>query len=225
MGITATNLYKTLGAPPVRILRDISLKIKDGEFVAVTGRSGSGKSTLLYLLSSLDPPSEGIIEIDGTDLRRLQGDALCRFRNEKTGFVFQFHFLLSELGALENVLMPARKAGRQAERAPQARRLLEQFGLGDKMDRLPRQLSGGELQRLAIARALVMEPRYLFADEPTGSLDSINGDLVIKLLRESNKTLGTTVIMVTHDPDYAGMADRQIRLTDGMVIIPDGGAA
>lgn len=187
----------------MRVLRGITLDIQEGEFVAVTGRSGSGKSTLLYLLSSLDRPSEGGVEIDGADLSLLTGDSLSRFRNEKIGFVFQFHFLLSELTALENVLMPARKTGRQTERAPYARRLLEQFGLGDKTHRLPRQLSGGESQRLAIARALVMEPRYLFADEPTGSLDSINSDLVIQLLRDSNKSLGTTIVMVTHDPDYA----------------------
>lgn len=220
MGIAARSVGKSLGDPPAPVLRDISLEIEDGEFVSVTGRSGSGKSTLLYLLSSLDPPTEGSVEVDGVDLRRLRGDELCRFRNEKAGFVFQFHFLLAELSALENVLMPARKAGREAERAPRARSLLEQFGLGDKTHRLPRQLSGGEQQRLSIARALVMEPKYLFADEPTGSLDSANGDLVIKLLRESNRRLGTTLIMVTHDPGYAALADRQLRLMDGRLVAP-----
>ncbi|MBI4424588.1 MAG: ABC transporter ATP-binding protein [Elusimicrobia bacterium] len=225
MGISAREVDKELGEPPALVLRGVSLEIADGEFVAVTGRSGSGKSTLLYLLSSLDPPTRGAIEVDGVELGRLAGDALCRFRNEKAGFVFQFHFLLSELSALENVLMPARKSGREREREPHARRLLARFGLGGKADRLPRQLSGGEQQRLAIARALVMQPKYLFADEPTGSLDSVNSDLVIALLRESNRTLGTTVVMVTHDPDYASQADRQIRLADGRLVAPGPGSS
>ena len=217
MGIIANHVIKEFGTPPTRALDDVSIKIDDGEFVALTGRSGSGKSTLLYLLSSLDSPSKGNIEISGRDITHMESDDLYRFRNEKMGFVFQFHYLLGELSALENVLMPALKFNHRAERLEHATSLLDQFGLKDKMQRKPGQLSGGEQQRVAIARALVMEPAYLFADEPTGSLDTVNGDIVMRILAEVNKK-GTAVIMVTHDPDFASLAKRQIRLADGKVV-------
>ncbi len=217
MGIVATGVGKSIGKPIVRILGDISLEIRSGEFVALTGRSGSGKSTLLYILSTLDDASEGRVEIDGRDVARMSATEISEIRNERVGFVFQFHYLLAELTALENVLMPARKTGRTEELTSYARELLGRFGLGGKEDRLPRQLSGGEQQRLAIARALVMKPRYLFADEPTGSLDSANSEIVMKLIRESNRNFGTTVIMVTHDLGYAGWADRRIHLVDGRI--------
>lgn len=218
MGIVARNVGKSFGQPPTRVLSDISLEIKDGEFISLTGRSGAGKSTLLYLISSLDHVSEGNIEIDGQDITRMKPEELHRFRNEKMGFVFQFHYLIAELTALENVLLPARKRNQEEQRRPLAESLLEQFGLGDKKHRLPRQLSGGEAQRVAIARSLVMEPRYLFADEPTGSLDSVNGDLVMKIIRDCNDRLRTTVVMVTHDADFAKMAPRQINLRDGRIV-------
>jgi putative ABC transport system ATP-binding protein/lipoprotein-releasing system ATP-binding protein len=218
MSIVAKNVGKVIGDPPNHVLSDITLEIGDGEFVALTGRSGAGKSTLLYLLSSLDPVSSGTIEIAGRDIGRMAEVELCRFRNQMMGFVFQFHYLIAELGALENVLLPARKTGQEQPRAPQARRLLEQFGLSDKLHRLPRELSGGEQQRVAIARALVMEPRYLFADEPTGNLDSVNGETVMNIIRESNAKLGTTVIMVTHDAHYASLAARRIQLADGRLV-------
>ena len=147
----------------------------------------------------------------------MSSEDLSRLRNEQIGFVFQFHYLISELTALENVLMPARKLGLESQKREFAKELLAQFGLGDKLHRLPRQLSGGEQQRVAIARALTMKPKYLFADEPTGSLDSVNGEAVMKIIRESNKNLGTTIIMVTHDPDFANEAKRQIYLTDGRI--------
>ena len=218
MGIVTRNVAKVVGEPPTRVLNGIDLEIRDREFVSLTGRSGSGKSTLLYILSSLDYATEGSVEIDGRDVRRLPEPELHRFRNEHMGFVFQFHYLLAELTALENVLMPARKHDRAAEKTGDARALLEQFGLGDKTGRLPRELSGGEQQRVAIARALVMQPRYLFADEPTGSLDTVNSELVMRLIRETNEQLGTTVVLVTHDPDYAAMAGRQIHLVDGAIV-------
>jgi putative ABC transport system ATP-binding protein/lipoprotein-releasing system ATP-binding protein len=217
MGIVARHVGKSIGSPPNRVLTDISLDIEDGEFVSLTGRSGSGKSTLLYLLSSLDAPTEGTIEISGHDVGRMPPEELYRFRNQNLGFVFQFHYLLAELSALENTLMPTMKLGREKERRAYAESLLERFGLKDKMDRKPRQLSGGEQQRVAIARALVMEPQYLFADEPTGALDTVNGDSVMAIIRETNEKHGTTVVMVTHDPDFAAMARRQIRLVDGKV--------
>ena len=218
MGIVARDVGKVIGHPPNRVLSGISLEIRDGEFVALTGRSGAGKSTLLYVLSSLDPVSSGTVEIAGRDIGGMREDELCRFRNEMMGFVFQFHYLIAELSALENVLLPTRKTGQEAQRAAHARRLLEQFGLGDKLQRLPRELSGGEQQRVAIARALVMEPKYLFADEPTGNLDSVNGETVMSIIRETNRSIGTTVIMVTHDTHYASLAGRRIQLADGSLV-------
>jgi putative ABC transport system ATP-binding protein/lipoprotein-releasing system ATP-binding protein len=215
MGIVAEKLGKVVGDPPTRVLTDISFSIDDGEFVALTGRSGSGKSTLLYILSSLDNATEGRVLLSGRDLGEMPSEELYRFRNEQMGFVFQFHYLLAELSAFENVLMPARKYGREKEKQAYAEELLAQFGLKEKMKRLPRQLSGGEQQRVAIARALVMQPRYLFADEPTGSLDTLNGDIVMKIIRESNEQRKTTVVLVTHDPDFAAQAQRQILLVDG----------
>jgi lipoprotein-releasing system ATP-binding protein len=142
---------------------------------------------------------------------------LFRFRTEKMGFVFQFHYLISELTALENVLLPAMKNKQQMKVRGRAEMLLEKFGLGNKMGRLPRQLSGGEQQRVAIARALSMNPAYLFADEPTGALDSINGEMVMKIIKDACRESKTTVVMVTHDSDYALLADRQIHLTDGKI--------
>ena len=218
MGISARGVSKVVGDPPTRVIDDLSLEIKNGEFVALTGRSGSGKSTLLYLLSSLDSVSAGRVELDGEDLSRISEDDLHRFRNEKMGFVFQFHYLIAELTALENVLFPARRTGQQESRASRARNLLDTFGLSGKHGRLPRQLSGGEQQRVAIARALIMEPRYLFADEPTGALDSASGEIVLKILREANQKSGTTIVLVTHDPDFAALAGRQIHLADGRVV-------
>ena len=219
MGIVASHIGKLFGNPAIRVLTDINIDIKDGEFVALTGRSGSGKSTLLYILSSLDNPNEGKVEISGENITSMSSDDLHRFRNEHVGFVFQFHYLLAELTMMENVLMPALKYRRAAQRRPYAEHLLEQFGLISKLKRLPRELSGGEQQRVAIARALVMEPKYLFADEPTGSLDTISGDNVMKIIREVNSKNKTTVVMVTHDPDFANQANRQIRLSDGRVVV------
>jgi lipoprotein-releasing system ATP-binding protein len=218
MSIVARGVGKVIGHPPNKVLSDITLEIRDGEFVALTGRSGAGKSTLLYVLSSLDPVSSGTVEIAGRDISRMREEELCRFRNEMMGFVFQFHYLIAELSALENVLLPARKTGQAAQRTPSAKRLLEQFGLEGKHERLPRELSGGEQQRVAIARALVMDPKYLFADEPTGNLDSVNGQTVMDIIRQTNAQLGTTIIMVTHDAHYASLAGRQIQLADGQLI-------
>ena len=218
MSIVARNLGKKIGSPANQILADINTEIKEGEFVALTGRSGSGKSTLLYLLSSLDTKCEGSVTIDGHEVKSLSAEDLNRFRNENMGFVFQFHYLIAELTALENMLLAARKFKREKERRPYAEQLLDRFGLSGKENRLPRELSGGEQQRVAIARALVMQPRYLFADEPTGSLDTTNGEIVMKILQETNKKDNTTVLMVTHDADFAARANRKIHLTDGRIL-------
>ncbi|MGZ3789283.1 MAG: ABC transporter ATP-binding protein [Bacteriovorax sp.] len=218
MGIIAKHVSKKFGSPPVQVLSDISLEIRDGEFISLTGRSGAGKSTLLYVLSSLDNPSEGSIEISGHDVTKMESEELYRFRNQKMGFVFQFHYLIAELTSIQNVLMPAMKYKEEKKRRFRAEALLEQFGLKDKMQRYPRQLSGGEQQRLAIARSMIMEPQYLFADEPTGSLDTANAEIVMNILRDCSVKQGMTVIMVTHDPDFSKMAPRQIRLADGRIV-------
>jgi len=217
MTIIAKNVMKRFGTPATTVLSNISLSIDEGEFIAITGRSGSGKSTLLYILSSLDTPSDGQIEIDGQTITTMKSDTLNRFRNEKLGFVFQFHYLIAELTAIENVLLPAKKCGREKELLPYAHHLLNEIGLQGKENRLPRHLSGGEQQRVAIARALVMKPKYLFADEPTGALDSINAEMVMNTIKKANTTDKTTIVLVTHDSGFASQARRQIHLVDGQI--------
>lgn len=218
MSIRGHGIRKAFGTPPQEVLRGIDLEVNEGEFVAITGRSGSGKSTLLYIMSSLDPATAGNLELDGKNIRAMDEQELHRFRNEKMGFVFQFHYLLPELTAIENVLMPARKTKTENNRRERAQELLKEFDLGDKLNRLPGELSGGEQQRVAIARALIMEPRYIFADEPTGNLDSVNGDRVLQILKRISREQKAAVVMVTHDPDYAAMTDRHIQLSDGQVV-------
>lgn len=217
MAILMKNIKKSFGNPPVEVLKGISEEIKTGEVVSIVGRSGSGKSTLLYIISSLDRPSAGEVVIDGHSLSHLNTKELHEFRNKKMGFVFQFHHLLPELTALENILMPAIKTNSQTEKRPYALKLLKEFGITDKEHSLPSQLSGGEQQRVAIARALIMQPTYLFADEPTGNLDSHNGQLVMNLFKRINQETGTTIIFVTHDIEFSKMAQRQIVLTDGSI--------
>lgn len=220
MGIVLKNVQQTLGDPPNHILKDLNFSIADGEFVALTGRSGSGKSTLLYVMSSLDKSSSGEIIIDGQDLQRLSKEDLHHFRNQNMGFVFQFHYLLPELTALENVLMPARKCKKDFELKSKALELLQAFGVTKQADRLPRHLSGGEQQRVAIARSLIMSPKYLFADEPTGNLDSQNGQIVMDIFKKINTIDKTTIVFVTHDPGFATLAQRQITLVDGRLNSP-----
>jgi putative ABC transport system ATP-binding protein/lipoprotein-releasing system ATP-binding protein len=215
VGIVVHNVDKSFGNPPTYALKDISFEIQDGEFVSISGRSGSGKTTLLYVISTLDQPTAGQVTIDGNDPFAMSEDEIHQFRNTEVGFIFQFHYLLPELTAIENVLLPARKVGRYEELMPRAQSLLEQFGLKGKEGRLPSQLSGGEQQRVAIARSLVMSPKYIFADEPTGNLDTANGMVVMDLLKKVNRENKTTLVLVTHEPDYAAMASRQIHLVDG----------
>ena len=217
MGVQLRNIHKSFGNPPTHVLRGISLDIEDGEFVTVTGRSGSGKSTLLYIISSLDNPSSGEVLVDGINVHDLSEADLHAFRNLKMGFVFQFHHLLPELTALENVLMPAIKRGITNEHRQNAEVLFSEFGMSEKLHRFPAQLSGGEQQRVAIARALIMQPKYLFADEPTGNLDSVNGFAVMNLLQKINKERKMCVVYVTHDLEFSKMAHRQIHLIDGSV--------
>lgn len=216
--IETKNIYKSFGQPPHTVLHDINLQIASGDFTSITGRSGSGKSTLLYLLSSLDLPTSGEIIIDGEHLTKMNSEQIHAFRNQRMGFVFQFHYLLPELSAIENILMPARKIKQHLQRQARAKMLLEHFGLSEKADRLPSQLSGGEQQRVAIARALIMDPQYVFADEPTGNLDTTNGEIVMDIFKKINKEMKTTIIFVTHDPDFANLADKKIQLVDGRVV-------
>ncbi len=215
--IKANHVYKSFGSPQVDVLKDICLEINDGEFVSLTGRSGSGKSTLLYVISTLDDPSKGEVIIDGKNVATLSSETLHRFRNQHMGFVFQFHYLLPELTALENILMPTRKTHRELKLKHRAMELLDHFGIADKCNHLPSQLSGGQTQRVAIARALIDNPRYLFADEPTGNLDSKNTKIVMDIFKKINKEQKTTILFVTHDPDFADLADRKIVLVDGVI--------
>ncbi len=215
MAIVAIDLFKDFTNPPTKVLKNVNLTIENGDFVAITGRSGSGKTTLLYLLSTLDNPSQGRIEIDGQNPLKMSEDELHSFRNQNIGYVFQFHYLLPELTVLENVLLPARKMNLLKNREAYAIELLKKFGLEERMHYFPNQISGGEQQRAAIARALVMKPKYIFADEPTGNLDSANAKVVIELLREVNRETGATVIMVTHEAEFAEQAKRQVVMVDG----------
>lgn len=205
------------GERSLRVLRDVSLNIGDGEFVAILGPSGSGKSTLLGLLAGLDSPSAGTVTIAGTDLGSLGEDGRARFRRDNIGFVFQSFQLLPSLTARENVQIPLELRG-DASASTRAVELLDRVGLADRLDHYPAQLSGGEQQRVALARAFVHAPRVLFADEPTGNLDAATGGAIIELMREMNEEEGATLILVTHDLELAGRARRTIRLADGRVV-------
>lgn len=218
MGIKIVDLYKSFGAPPVEVLKGINLTINDGDLISIVGRSGSGKSTLLYVVSTLDTASSGEVFYDGKNIVGYNDDQIHMLRNKQIGFVFQFHYLLPELTVMENVLLPAYKLKLQNEKKEYALSLIEEVGLSGKENRLPGQISGGEQQRVAIARSLLMEPKYLFADEPTGNLDTSNGDKIMSLFHKINETKKTTIVYVTHDLDYANQAIRKIELVDGVII-------
>ncbi|MCB0364935.1 MAG: ABC transporter ATP-binding protein [Bdellovibrionaceae bacterium] len=218
MPILGKNIIKEFGDPPHRVLHEINVNIQDGEFVSISGKSGSGKSTLLYILSTLDSPTRGEVHVDGMNIATLNDTNLHSFRNLHVGFIFQFHYLLPELSAIENILLGPRNIGQHEELRDRAHDLLRDFDIFDQADKLPSQMSGGQQQRVAIARSLIMNPRYLFADEPTGNLDTTNGQMVMDILKDRNKTNGTTVILVTHEPDYSAIADREIHMIDGQVV-------
>ncbi|KAA6459042.1 ABC transporter ATP-binding protein [Acidobacteria bacterium AB60] len=205
------------GARRVEILKGISLTIPAGQFVAIVGASGSGKSTLLGLLAGLDSPSSGEIWLDGVPIHNLAEAQLAAVRGRKIGFVFQSYQLIPTLTALENVLLPY-ELNADGSGLAKARELLTSVGLAERMEHYPIQLSGGEQQRVAIARAFVVEPPIIMADEPTGNLDSSNGRMILDLLLEHNKRAGTTLVLVTHDPEVASTADRKIVLRDGRIV-------
>ena len=224
--ITCSNIHKSFGQLPV--LKGIDFSAKAGEVVSIVGASGAGKSTLLQILGTLMLPDSGTVTIDGTDLSALKGDALSDFRNRKIGFVFQFHHLLPEFTALENVMMPAliskANGGNRVERRSHgeikedALQLLTMLGLGERLDHKPSELSGGEQQRVAIARALINRPAVLFADEPSGNLDSKTKEELHSLFFELRDKFGQTIIIVTHDHDLAQRSDRVVEMKDGLFI-------
>ena len=217
MKIEAKGIRKSFGTPPQEVLHGIDFIIESGEFVALTGKSGSGKSTLLYTLSTLDQPTSGKVLYDDEDASTWTSKRVHEFRNEKLGFVFQFHYLLPELSAIENVLLPTMKTHSEENHRARALELLDIFGIADKASRFSGQLSGGEQQRVAIARSMILKPKILFADEPTGNLDTANGDLVMNELKKIHKEEKTTIVLITHDPDFAKLAERQINLVDGSI--------
>jgi putative ABC transport system ATP-binding protein len=218
--IRVDNLCKVIENPPsrVEILRDISFEVPSGQFLAIMGASGSGKSTLLGLLAGLDTVTSGRIALDGTDITHLGEDAMARVRGRKIGFVFQNYQLVPTLTAEENILLPAELSGMNGNSRQRARELLERVGLTNRAHHYPVQLSGGEQQRVALARAFITRPPILMADEPTGNLDSANGQHVLELLVGLNREEKATLVLVTHDRVLAEHADRILTLRDGQVL-------
>lgn len=215
--IRVSDIHKRFGT--LEVLKGVSLEVRQGEVVSVVGASGAGKTTLLQIMGTLSRPDSGRVEIDGQDVFRLGDKELSRFRNEHIGFVFQFHHLLAEFTALENVCIPGLIGRRpRAEVERRALELLEMMGLSARRDHKPGQLSGGEQQRVAIARALINSPAVLLADEPSGNLDSHNRDEIHRLFFELRERLGQTVVIVTHDEHLAAMADRKITMCDGTIL-------
>lgn len=218
--LSARGLTRELpGEVPVTLVHGIDLDIEQGEFVAVMGPSGSGKSSLLYLLGLLDRPTAGILRLDNIDTETLDEEELADIRLKRLGFVFQFHFLLAEFSALDNVMLPMRKLGRLSPTAAKERalHLLDSLGLGDHAAKRPSQMSGGQRQRVAVARTLANDPAILLADEPTGALDSAASANLRDILRDLAHTQKRTVVAVTHDAAFAEAADRKILLVDGQI--------
>ena len=218
--VSVTDLVKeySLGTARVPALRGVSFDIEAGRLVSVVGPSGSGKSTLLHLMGGLDSPTSGSVVIDGSDLADLDDADLTIFRRRKLGFIFQFFNLLPTMNAWENVALPRLLDGEKLKDVqPKAVELLEKVGLGGRIDHKPSQLSGGEMQRVAVARALIADPLLVLADEPTGNLDSQSGQAVLQLLRDIVTEEGRTVVIVTHDLKAASLADQQVELKDGVL--------
>lgn len=215
--IQAKGIEKSFG--PLKVLKGVDLEVGKSEVVSIMGASGAGKTTLLQILGTLSTPDSGTLVIDGTDVLKLKGDALSEFRNRKIGFVFQFHHLLPEFTALENVMIPAFIEGRSKKDAEEAAKsLLSDLGLSERHHHKPSELSGGEQQRVAIARALINNPSVLFADEPSGNLDSKTKEELHRLFFELRDKYGQTIVIVTHDPGLAEMCDRSLYMVDGQFV-------
>lgn len=215
--IKASGIEKSFG--DLKVLKGVDLSVSTSEVVSIMGASGAGKSTLLQILGTLSTPDSGSLIIDGVDVLKLSGKALAEFRNRRLGFVFQFHHLLPEFTALENVMIPAFIAGRSKKDAEQnAKQLLADLGLAERLNHKPSELSGGEQQRVAIARALINSPAVLFADEPSGNLDTKTKTDLHNLFFELRDKYGQTIVIVTHDPDLAKMCDRSLFMVDGQFV-------
>ena len=215
--IQAKGIEKSFGA--LKVLKGVEFNVEKSEVVSIMGASGAGKSTLLQILGTLSTPDTGSLVIDGVDVLKLKGDALSEFRNRRIGFVFQFHHLLPEFTALENVMIPAFIAGRSRKDAESAAAaLLTDLGLAERLEHKPSQLSGGEQQRVAIARALINSPAVLFADEPSGNLDSKTKEELHNLFFQLRDKYGQTIVIVTHDPELARMCDRSLFMVDGVFV-------
>jgi lipoprotein-releasing system ATP-binding protein len=228
--LAAVNLWKKYqkGRVEIPVLRGVDFEVRDGEFVSIVGQSGSGKSTLLHLLGTLDAPDRGAIHFQGARIDNLPTAARDKLRNKQFGMIFQFYHLLPELSALENVMAPLMIAEsawsyfrRRRQHVERARQLLDVVGLSHRLTHRPRELSGGEMQRAAIARALVADPKVLLADEPTGNLDAGTGEEILRILRTLNERHNLTIVMVTHDRAIAAQADRTVRLAEGQVATVD----
>ncbi len=219
--IDVVDLYKTfpMGGRELVVLNNINLHIQRGELIAIVGASGAGKSTLLQILGTLDRPTKGTVSFDGQNLFQLTEQQQAEFRNKRVGFVFQFHHLLPEFTALENACLPAMIQKREmADVVGEATKLLSEVGLGDRLHHKPGELSGGEQQRVSVARALMQQPDLVLADEPTGNLDTHTGDALFALLRQLNRSRGTTFVIVTHNDKLSAQADRIVSMQDGMII-------
>lgn len=216
--IKASNICKSFG--DLEVLRGVDLSIAKGEIVSIVGPSGAGKTTLLQILGTLDKPNKGEVLVNDTDFSKLNEKQLAVFRNQHIGFIFQFHQLLPEFTALENVLIPALIAGKnQKEATARAKELLHYLQLSDRLEHKPSEMSGGEKQRVAVARALINDPSLILADEPSGSLDSKNRDELHKLLFDLREKFGLTIVIVTHDKELAALSDRVIEMKDGRIIL------
>ena len=219
--IEVKNIIKTFkdGINETKVLKGIDLEVKHGEFIAIMGRSGAGKSTLLYQMSLLDNPTSGTITLNGVHTDKLSQEERTQFRLVNLGYVFQDYSLLPELTAAENIMIPLLMQGMNKEKAlKKAMEALSDVGLGHRPNNLPSELSGGEQQRVSIARAITHEPKMLFADEPTANLDTASSDLVMNIFKKLNKEKGLTIVMVTHEEEYGHIAHRIIRLSDGLVV-------